>query len=262
MKRFTLGGPVAIPLILFAGQLSGQEVNHPMYLVYQEYVRAAQTPQYEEATHTLLDRMLETPISSQVQFVTIAGPELGYAFVVPIDGFAGIDAFNRNLAAGAGHIGLDEWTGLEDKIGQAIDHRKSIVIELRPDLSYLPDLVDLTAELPFRNYHWYYTIPGKQQQLESVALELVALYAANGIGHGFRFYQILLGDDLPGYVVVERAESEADYAARTAKIRETVGGDADALLGKALAFTRRIEVMEGLIRPDLSFPPVDVHPRD
>jgi hypothetical protein len=41
-----------------------------------------------------------------------------------------------------------------------------------------------------------------------------------------------------------------------------VGGDADALLGKALAFTRRIEVMEGLIRPDLSFPPVDVDPQE
>ncbi len=260
MKRLATAALVLVPLAFTPAELGAQEA-HPTYLVYHDYVKASMIPQYEEMMKQLLGELAHGPVRDRIQFVTIDGPELGYAYVIPIDGSAGIDRFRAAFREGVESIEPESWTSMQARMRAAVDYRKSIVIELRPNLSYLAETVEMDAELPFRKYHWYYVVRGQETQFEKVAMDLVALYSRYDVQHGFRIYEITLGDDLPSYVMVERAESEADYATRTATIQLAVGNDAEALFGRALQFTRRIEVMEGVIRPDLSFPPFEIASR-
>ncbi len=257
MKRLAAAALLTVPLAFTSIELGAQQA-HPTYLVYQDYVKASMIPQYEEMMRQLLGELADGPVRDQIQFVTIDGPELGYAYVIPIEGSAGIDVFRQAFQTGVANIEADSWSAMQARMRAAVDYRKSIVIELRPNLSYLAETVEMDAELPFRKYHWYYVVRGEEAQFEKVAMDLVDLYSRFDIQRGFRIYEITLGDDLPSYVMVERAESEADYATRTATIQLAVGNDADALFGRILQFTRRIEVMEGVIRPELSFPPFEL----
>lgn len=260
MKRLAAAALVTVPLAFTSAGLGAQEA-HPTYLVYQDYVKASMIPQYEEMMKQLLAELAHGPVRDQIQFVTIDGPELGYAFVIPIDGSAGIDRFREAFRTGVASIEAEAWTAMQARMRAAVDYRKSIVIQLRPNLSYLAETVAMDAELPFRKYHWYYVVRGQEVEFEKVAMEMVDLYSRFDIRRGFRIYEITLGDDLPSYVMVERADSEADYASRTAATQLAVGNDAEALFGRILQFTRRIEVMEGVIRPDLSFPPFEIASR-
>ncbi len=254
MKRLVIGLLVAVPLVR-PGGIAAQETPHPMYVVRQEFVKAAQLSDYETETRRWLADLGRTEVAHEVQWVTVFGPELGYSYVIPVDGFAGIDEVRRNL--GISRSGAPaRWSTREGDEPTPIDHVETLVLELRPDLSYLPRTVDLDLTLPFRKYHWYFLIPGLEDRFEDIAARMVELYGRHEIPQGFLCYEVLLGRELPVFLMVERARNEVDYAAQAARIAATVGDEADALFGQMLKLTRRIEVMEGMTRGDLSYPPL------
>jgi len=260
MQRFVIGLLVAVPLCSMSEGAAAQEISHPMYLIRQEFVKPAGMSAYETETRRWLADLGETRVAHDVQWVTVYGPELGYSYVVPIEGLGGIDRIRSTINTSRSDASA-RWSAAAEGEPTPIDHIETFVVELRPDLSYLPRTVELDLTLPFRKYHWYHTVPGLESQFEDIATRLVALYEEYGIVHGYRFYELLLGTDLPVFLMVERARDEADYAARTARIRDTVGDEADALFGQMLQFTRRVDVMEGTTRGDLSHPPLTGPPR-
>lgn len=255
MRRPVIGFLVAAALCPYPEPAAAQDPN-PMYLIHREHVKPAQVQAYEEATRAWISALEETEVSALLEWVAIYGPELGYTYVIPIEGFGGIDEVRRNFATSREDVS-SRWASLAGTAATPIDNVDSSVLELRPQLSYLPRAVALDLELPFRKYHWYHVTAGMESRFEEVATRLVALYAEHDIEHGFRFYEVIVGEDLPLYVLVERAHDEADYAARTARIRATVGPAADALFGRILDYTRRVEVMEGMTRGELSYPPLE-----
>lgn len=259
MRGPVIGFLVAAALCSFPEPAAAQDPNpmdpNPMYLIHREHVKPAQVPAYEEETRRWIEALVGSDVAGLLEWVAIYGSELGYTYVIPIDGFAGIDELRRTFATSREDVS-SRWTSLAGRSSTPIDHIESSVLELRPQLSYLPRTVALNLELPFRKYHWYHVSAGMEPRFEEVATRLVELYAQNDIEHGFRFYEVIVGDDLPLYVLVERAHDEADYAARTARIRATVGPEADALFGRILDYTRRVEVMEGMTRGELSYPPL------
>ena len=255
MKRFIVGLLVAVPLSVLSEDSAAQETAHPMYLIRQEFVRPAQMPDYETETRRWIAALGQTEVAHDVEWVTVYGPEMGYSYIVPIEGLAGIDGVRATISTSRSDAAA-RWSATDVPGPTPIDHVEAYVVELRPDISYLPRTVELDLTLPFRKYHFYHTIPGLEGKFEEIASQLVALYGEYGIEHGYRFYEHILGSDLPVFLMVERAESEADYATRAANIRAAVGGAADALVGQFLRFTRSVEVMEGMTRGDLSYPPL------
>ena len=259
MRRLTIGLLAAAPLCTGIELTAAQETPHPMYYVRQEFVRAALVSEYEGETRRWLSDLGGSDVTRDVQWVTVVGPELGYAYVVPIEGHAGIDRVRSTISASRQQAAA-RWSTLGAGLQTPIDHIETRVIELRPDLSYLPRRVELDLTLPFRKYHWYHVIPGLEWQFEEMAMRLVGLYEDRGVAHGFRIYSVLMGSDLPVFLMVERAGDEVDYAVRAGTIRETVGDESDAIFGQFLSVTRRVEVMEGMTRGDLSYPPLEPAP--
>ena len=225
-----------------------------MYVVRAEHVKPARVVDYEDQTRRwLADAASE--LGDEVQWTMIYGSEIGYAHVAPVSGFAQLDRLRGKFPTGNASL-EDRWDRLPVGQSPPVEWLESYVLELRPDLSYLPRTVDFDPTLPFRKYHWYHLIPGRQSAFEDIARQLVSLYGRHGIEQGFRIYEVLLGQDLPIFVLVERAEDEVDYASRAAGIRMQLGGLGDALFGRVLEYTRHLEVNEGMTRGELSYPPI------
>jgi hypothetical protein len=253
------------PLALFGlpGATSAQEVEGAaeqaappaMTWVYIEHVKPAMAQEYEAATKEMIGLLEENAVDPEaVQFIGISGLELGYAYAIPIQGFAGIDKAYTAWESAFETVGREKVDELTARTDKAIDHAESYVIVLRPDLSYLPETVALDPEQPYRKYYWWYLTAGMTDDFEAVAREFVELYGANGIENGWRIYQALSGSDLPMYLTVERAAGPYEYAARDREVTELIGDQASKLFAKALKTARRIKSSEGWIRPDLSYP--------
>jgi hypothetical protein len=118
---------------------------------------------------------------------------------------------------------IANWAELEARSAECVDHAAASLIVLRPDLSYMAESTPISGERPFRKYYWWYAIPGKEQELEEVAKAYVELYESKGIDMGFRLYQTVMGPELPTYLVVENAASEADYHAQSAEVQAALG---------------------------------------
>jgi hypothetical protein len=254
MRRLSLLPLAAVLTFGLAGRAPAQEYDQPpMYWVLQEYVQPAQMQNYEAVTKEMID-LLSSAGDTDVQFITISGTETGYIYVIPVDGFEGIGKAWQSWEAAVEAVGQERFMELHARFGETMDYSTSSVLLLRPDLSYRLEDTELTAERPFRMYHWYFAVPGKEQELEGVAKDYIALYESKGIEHGWRIYQIVLGQELPAYVVVETAMDEAEYHAAAKQRQEMLGEEGYQLSMKAMQYTRRIEVNNGMIRPDLSFP--------
>ncbi len=257
MKRFA---PALFAAVLWLGLpagLAAQEYPPPqMYWVLAEHVKPAMLHEYEAATKEMIRLLASVPdATSKVQFTTISGPEVGYAYVITIDGFSGMDRAWQNWEATIEAAGRDKFMAIQEKASAATDYAESFVLMLREDLSYLPETTALTAERPYRKYHYWYSLPGKEQQVEAVVKEYVQLYKSKGLTTGWRIYQTVIGPDLPMYLVVETAKDPADYHATEMKVRSALGEAGQKLEMKALQYARRLEIRDGWIRPDLSFPP-------
>ncbi len=257
MKRVVLLTFAAVAWLGLPRAGVGQESGPPQfYWVLQEHVKPSMAQEYEAATKEMIQLLSSVPdAASKVPFVTISSPEIGYAYVIPVQGFSGMDKAWQNWEATIDAVGRDKFMEIQAKATAATDHVASSVLWLREDLSYLLDTTAMTAERPYRMYHWWYAIPGKESQLEEIAQEYVKLYKAKGITTGWRLYQAVMGPDMPLYLVVESATDPADYYSNEKKIRSMLGEEGKKLDMKALKVARRLEVQFGWQRPDLSFPP-------
>jgi hypothetical protein len=260
--RRTLFGLLALGLLGLPGLASGQEQEAPpMFWVYQERVKPAMTQEYEAATKDLI-ALFESggEATASLGWTTISSMENGYYYVMPIESFGGLDeAFGEWMTA-VQAVGMDAFREVDSRTRAAMNYAEASVIALRPDLSYLPETVALDPEKPYRKYWWWYLTPGMEDDFEAVAKEFVELYAANNIETGWRIYQGMLGGEMPMYLVVDRAESPYDYAARDKEVMEILGDEAQALGMKAVKTARRIEESDGWFRPDLSFPRAEYEP--
>ncbi len=227
----------------------------PMLWVLQDYVAPSNVQAYEVAAKELVD--LLGSVNAEPGYTTISGPEIGYAYVMPVNGFAGIGEVWQQWDATVEAIGAERFAEVHAQFGETIDHTASSVIMLRPDLSYRLDDTALSPEKPFRMYHWLYTVPGKEQDMERVAKAYVELYESKGIEHGWRTYQVVMGPDLPAYLIAESADSEADYWAAMSELQEVLGEEGEALSQEGMKYMRRIEINSGWVRADLSYPQPD-----
>lgn len=229
-----------------------------LYYLVQEFVKPPMTQQYETAGKAFLKDLAATAKAKEtIQFTTVSGPEVGYIYVVPVDGWAGLSQAFQDWEAASQAMGQEKWMQHMAHSSATVDHSATSIMMARDDLSYLPQSVALTPDRPYRHYTWWYVVPGKETDIEAVAKEYIALYRSKNIQTGWRVYQEIVGPDLPMYLVVSTAADEASFHAEEKRIREMTGAEGQRLEQKAMQFARRLEINDSWIRLDLSFPPVE-----
>ena len=142
--------------------------------------------------------------------------------------------------------------GTSIRRGSGLRIRES-VIATAPELSYAPATPRLKPEeMPYRHFDLYYLRPSTETDADAVAADFQKLFKAKAVPDGYTLYKVVMGPEMPLYVVTVGARDAADYHAQDAKMRATLGAEGAALFGRAFALTRKFETREGTFRPDLS----------
>ncbi|MHC4990598.1 MAG: hypothetical protein ACYTGC_06415 [Planctomycetota bacterium] len=257
-KRWILGVAVILYSIASAGGAVQEQADQPQwYFLVEEQVKPSMMMEYEEATKQIIREMQAYEVSPEkVSFSAISGPELGYVYVMPIDNFGHMDTKMADWQEVVSKIGAEKWAELEARSDKCVDHRATFHVVQRADLSFQPESPAVPQdEVKTIVYGFYYVMPGKERQLESVARRYAELYREHGLDNAWTIYQSVTGGDLPLYVVAHPARSTAEFHKRSEEIDELLGEAGKKLGEEAMACVRRIEIKDGYLRPDLSYPP-------
>ncbi len=234
----------------------GQGEKPQMFCIYKEIVAPSKTKQYEDAIKYMISEFWEYQVDPEkVHWFTVTGPELGYIYVMPINGWSGMDTMHAGWMEAIEAVGKEKFEEMTAPMSEAMESIEVLQSIHREDLSYIPENPRLSEdEVGYANYGFYYAIPGKAEDLHEIAKEFVELYREAGIDTGFNIYEPLTGADLPYIVVAQVAKSEADYYANRERIREILGEKGKNLVERVGATVRKIEYKGGTPRPDLSYP--------
>ncbi len=221
-----------------------------LFYVWTDHVATANAHDYEREVGAVLARLKATEEGKKLQFMAFWGPEVGYAYAIPLADMADFVRANQDFMAATAAIGgMEAW----DASNQFVEHGSGQLFLLRPDLSYTPaNPRPAEASGLFRWYNSWYARPEKEEEIEAVAKKFQALYKEKNIDTGWRVYKALTGPDLPLYLVVVTAADAADYHANDARVNGLLGQPAQDLFAEANGYTRHLEQSWSMIRPDLS----------
>ncbi|MBT8486403.1 MAG: hypothetical protein HKO59_17990 [Phycisphaerales bacterium] len=241
------------------GARQDEEPRPELSFIVVEHVQPSMMKEYEEATRELISELKAYQVDpAKVRFFTIVGPELGYAYVIPISSFAEFDGMKESWGSVVEQIGEQRWKTLAARADAAVERRESFFSRWRADLSYEPANPSLAEEdVKYIKYAMYYVKPGHEEQLEQVAKDYAALYREHGIDRPWNIYQAITGADLPLYVVANPAESPAAHENHKERIGALLAEAAAPLEQESMKHVRKIELMDGWWRPDLSYPSMD-----
>lgn len=94
----------------------------------------------------------------------------------------------------------------------AVESRSVAIWRLRPDLSYEPAAPRLSSdEETFVHFDVFACLPGHEAELEALTKEYVAVDRDAGVRHRWRIYEVVIGNDLPAWVLATPARSRSDY---------------------------------------------------
>jgi hypothetical protein len=229
---------------------------HELYYVHIDHVRPSKFVEYEKATKRMISEFAAYSINPEkVHFGCVSGPELGYAYVVPLESFAAMDSMRDDWVEAVGQIGMERWKELRKGAEATIDRQEGFHVRYRPALSYEPEDPRVKLEdSTYINYGFYYAMPGTQHEIDELCKAYAALHARHGLRSTWRVYSAATGADLPLYVVAHYGTSPESFHAEVAATKAKLGAEARAIGMKIMAHLRRIERKDGWRRPDLSYP--------
>jgi hypothetical protein len=256
MSRPTRLSILPVLLGLGAALAPAQEPPRPQYFVlHQELAKPSKVREYEAAAKEFVALVKKhKALMPHFSFDAFVSPDFTYAYVAPLKSMADMDAINAEFgalaqAAGAGFLELNK------RSGEATEYIRESVVAPAPELSYVPATPRLRPEeMPYRHFDLYYLRPGTEPEADALAAEFLKLCKAKGVADGYTLLKVVMGPEMPLYVVSVGARDAADFQAQNARLRAALGPEGDALFARAFALTRRFETREGVFRPDLSVP--------
>ncbi len=262
MKKLLLFGfaacVTAFGTAVFAGE--EKEGSKPqMFVIYKDVVHPSKTMEYEAAIKHMISEFTAYNIDpKKMGWRTVNGPEMGYVYVMPIENFSDIDRMHKDWEAAMDVIGAEKIEAMMTAVTETMDHVEVFHVQLRPDLSYTPEETTLRPDdVKYVQYAFFYVIPGKKKIVEEVARQYAELYKANNVESGWSLYESVTGNDLPLFVVAHPARSQAEFYERRAALQVVFGEDSKKLGEKMMQAVRRVELKDGWVRGDLSYPPTD-----
>ncbi len=237
-------------LLMFVLPAPAQQPELQWLTIFAEHVQISDQAAFEDNSRNFLSLLSDAGVSD-VSWVTVQSQTFGYAYVIP-GGPGDLADLNATWGAALATIG-DRGADAMAKGDKLVASRDMYYIALRPELSYLPETVQITADQPFRYYTQLFVHPHRVAEFEATLPEWKAAYADAGAVHGWRVYQYMTGTDLPAYLVVAAANNEAEYHARQAELDASMGDRIAELRAKTGPTLRSVENSTGWVRADLSY---------
>ena len=230
-----------------------EESQGQLFIIHEDVVKPSMVGKYEEATKSVIAKLKANNMTS-ISYRMAVTDDFHYHWVSEIENLAALD--ENPWQELEKKIGEDEMKAVWDGYDETEDMHHTFLVRLRPDLSYTPENAGGDSEgMNFRHWDWYYIEPGKGAEARAIAKEWHDLYTKKNIPTGYRIYTGGLGAEVPLYVVIQSAKNAADFEARNAKVNELLGEDAQDLMQRTMAITRKFDTKTGWMRPDLSYTP-------
>jgi hypothetical protein len=178
--------------------------------------------------------------------------DFSFWFLVPLDNIAELEVLGNTMNELMAKIVPEKGEKIQKLWSDTTEYRKDGLIALRPDLSYIPENPRLKPEeANFFNWTLTYILPNKEQEFEEIAKKYKTLYQTKKIPDGFMLSQVIMGDELPLYVLVQSANSPADYF--SIDHSETLGKEGMSMQNKLWSLIRKIDYKQAWIARDLSY---------
>ena len=188
-------------------------------------------------------------------FTTLQGEDLTIYYVAEVDDYAGIDQINREYNHLAAAMGGESFYRKMNESIAAASSLKTWVVSEGVDSGYQPANLRLKPEEEkFYAFEYFYLLTGHDAEVAQLVRDWADLYRRKGIADGFRVFRGVMGIDGPVLIVSVGARDAVDYETQQAKIRATLGADAEPLIKRTWAVTDRYEIKRAVARPDLSIP--------
>jgi hypothetical protein len=257
MKRFPSPGVVSLgaAFALLSSIADAQTPAPSYFVIHQEAAKPSMIKEYEAASKEFVALVKANKAKMpHFSFSALASPDFIYTFAAPIPNFAGVDSITADFGALAQAAG-PSFADLNKRSGAATEYIRESVVQFAPELSYTPAEPRIAANAArYFHYAYYYVMPGREADAEAVGADYVKLFKSKGVKTGYNVYKTVMGPEMPLYVVSVGALDAADYHADDAKVVALLGAEMQALGARLAAFTRRVEMREAVLRPDLSVP--------
>jgi hypothetical protein len=141
---------------------------------------------------------------------------------------------------------------IQDLLDGTSEFREDGLVVRRPDLSYTPENPQLKPEeINFYRWTFAYILPGKDIEFEETTMKYLPLMKSKNIPDGYVVYQVIMGKELPLYILVQPGKSPADYF--SIDHSQTLGEEAQVLQSKLWSLLRKVEYKNAWIDRDFSY---------
>jgi hypothetical protein len=174
-----------------------------------------------------------------------------YLSVTPITGLAGVmDAF-----ADFDKVPDDVVTSTMANFDGKYDKHRDYIARLHLNLSHNPRLD--TEDQNYRSFRYYWFAQDKMPEVLEVVKEWKALYEAKEIKHGYEIWSPGFGHEGPVLIVIDWDVDAASYQIRKAVEATLLGDEAKALSEKTRKLFYKMDKVEGMILPEVSYMPAE-----
>lgn len=241
-----------VPLLFLVSlPAAAQQPEGEWYAVYADRVASSNLLEYEETIRELVAVFEEADVPG-VPWIAISTFDFGHSYVFPGIGYDNFAEFGASWEAAVAAVG-ERGAAVFDSSDRLVESRDMYFIQLRPELSYLPEDVAISVDEPYRQYLQLFVHPSGVEEFEASVGTWIETYEELGIEHGWLTYQYMTGQDLPAYLMVESAASELDYHTWSAEVEERLGERGWDLWVEAIPSIRRLNQTSGWVRPDMSY---------
>jgi hypothetical protein len=236
----------------FIGFAEDEAPERRLIIVHEAFVNPDRSADHE----ALIKEFLALKIGHSMPFATFMIEDGRYFYATPLDGYAGIEAFEAAWTETMGKMGEEKMAEFTAKSEGVTDHHHDSLWWERLDLSYVYDDMDDEMEgANFRFWGWFYGKPGHEMQIEEYFKKYVALYRKHDLDMGWYTYMGSIGTDAPVYVWLEFGDSEASYLAKREATAKKLGDEATNLWLGMQEHARGLRFDRGFYRPELSYTP-------
>lgn len=236
-------------LLLCSGLLYAQETS--IFWIHEDMVKPSKYAEYEEVAKELVTKATENKMAGPGWMAT-STDDFRYYYITPIQSLSDISwEPMMELRDKAGAEAFDAMMG---RMNSCYDNHIDYVLDLHPELSYMPDGMSLTTEgKPFRKYFRFTTTPDQMESMLAVMKKIKTFWEDKKSKVHYRIYSSGFGAPESYVMVAMSAKDELDMAQMDAENTETLGEEWGPLVGELLKYTTAYQQLTGRMRPDLSY---------
>ncbi len=244
-----LGLGLLICLSALTNLAQAQEQEAQLFFVREITVKPSKIFDYMAGTKELMAQIKEHKFPYPINVFRC--DDFSFLFSAPLENTADLQVLGNTMNELMAMIAPEAGQKIQKLLEDTTEYRQDGLLVTRPDLSYMPESPRLKPE-EINFYRWSFAsiLPGKEKEFEETAKKYLPLMRSKNIPDGFLVYQVIMGKELPLYVLVQSAKNPADYF--SIDHSETLGKEGQELQSKLWSFIRKLEYKNAWIDRDLS----------